>query len=185
MICDLEAEETSGRGPDCAKQTQFLNCELQTNLPLRLPCGLPPLLHGGRNAQNEPNLPPRRLGPGRAMAPNKANSGGSRIEAKPFSGKELCRMYLCLQLGEKKPIPAAMPIRRSAFPGGQTCNIASMPRFGKRSQFGRASGDRIPPSRAPRGRCTNKPNLGRWDPAPRRELLSCKTKPIPAEGLGS
>ncbi len=74
-------------------------------------------------------LPP---GPkaGTPCAPNKPNSFGSEIEAKPFSRKELCRAYLSRQLGKTKPIRVTMPIRiglpnaevcvwgpRSAFPG--------------------------------------------------------------------
>jgi hypothetical protein len=41
----------------------------------------------------------------------------------------------CYEWRQTNPIPALMPIRRSAFPGGQSCDIASMPRFGKQSQF--------------------------------------------------
>jgi hypothetical protein len=51
------------------------------------------------------------------------------------------------QLCETNPIPAIMPIRRSAFPGGQSCDIASMPRFGKQSQFGTARARTLNPRR--------------------------------------
>jgi hypothetical protein len=51
------------------------------------------------------------------------------------------------QLRQTNPIPAIMPIRRSAFPGGQSCDIASMPRFGKQSQFGTARARTLNPRR--------------------------------------
>jgi hypothetical protein len=111
---------------------------------------------------------------------NKANSGGGKTETKPFAGKELCRVCLSHGFSKTKPIRATMPIRRSAFPGANRA---------KQSQLGRADDDRVPPSPAPRGCCTNKANFagaprnGRWLLSFRCQ--SCKTKPIcPGEVSG-
>ena len=138
-----------------------------------------------RSCETKPNFgaPGVSGSPARGRQPivqNKANFGRSMIGAKPFSRKELCRIYPSHRLGKTKPILTAMPIRRSAFPGALRA---------KRSQFGRAGGDRVPPSPAPRGCCTNKANFAG---APRngRGLLpfrcqSFKTKPIcPGEVSG-
>jgi hypothetical protein len=80
---------------------------------------------------------------------NKANFGGSRIGAKPFTEGELWRLCPSPRVGKTKPISATMPVGRSAFPGGKRA---------KRSQFGRVGGGRTPPSLAPKGCCTNKAN---------------------------
>jgi hypothetical protein len=129
---------------------------------------------------------------------NKANPawGGQSCETNPIPG-DAGRAGVLVRTN---PIPATMPIGRSAFPGGQMrktnpiwptlggagsptgerCDIASMPRFGKRTQFP-ADGPERPLSRpgasrgglarpiAPNepnyrqsqvgwGPCTNKPN---------------------------
>jgi hypothetical protein len=102
--------------------------------------------------QNKANLPGGSRGP---IVPNKPNCPKRRTEAvsrrRPVgrgqsSGDEgqmrktkpIWPGQGVVATGERcetNPIRAAMPIRRSAFPGGQSCDIGSMPRFGKQSQF--------------------------------------------------
>ncbi len=64
---------------------------------------------------------------------NKANFNGDGIEGKPFAERELCRMCLLSRFGKTKPIPATMPIRRSAFPGASVRNKANSLRAARKT----------------------------------------------------
>ncbi len=71
-----------------------------------------------------------------ASAPNKPNFDDSKTKGKRFGRKDLWLIEHPIGLGKTKPIPATA----HPYPRDDSCDIASMPRFRKQSQFGRVSG---------------------------------------------
>jgi hypothetical protein len=170
---------------NCAKQTQSARpigrrrracCTNKPN-PAGRSCQTNPISGGG-------NIPPFHYSIIPPCQPGgyRAKQTQFRPPAKAPMARRAKQTQLESRSRQTNPILAIMPIRRSAFPGGPLCDIASMPRFGKQSQFHRSvravegercetnpicRGDRAKRSQFPGAdwvqscagtSCTNKPN---------------------------
>ncbi len=133
----------------------------------------------GAGRTNKANWRVCGLASRRAIVRNKANSGRSRIGAKPFAGIELCRMYPPYRFGRTKPISATVPSGRLAFPRAfrvKQSQFLPLCRSGDRRSQGRDGAGRR------NWRCGRRHPLCETNPISRvRPGLggrSCKTNPI-------